>query len=132
MSKPRNCWPAGMKPKERDISKACLQALAYRGQRLYRRNVGARPWSDDPEDKRRVMYGRAGQSDFWGILPKSGRHLEIEMKRPGGRPSPKQYAWLAEVRAAGGAAYWCDDVDDCLRLYDEVLAGGDGRRPEDP
>jgi hypothetical protein len=78
-------------------------------------------------DSRRVRYGRKGNADLTGTIPRgphAGKRLEIEVKRPGSRPRPEQLARLAETQAAGGIAFWVTDAADALRVLDRILDGG--------
>ena len=53
-----------------------------------------------------------------------GRFVAIEVKGPGGKASPDQLRFLAEVRRAGGigiVAYSIDDVIEALCLQDRFL-----------
>ena len=49
----------------------------------------------------------AGVGDLVGCY--RGRYFEIEVKRPGERPTALQLAHLDDVRRAGGLAWWTDD-----------------------
>lgn len=44
----------------------------------------------------------------------NGRFVAIETKSKGKKPTPRQNACLAAVKAAGGAAFWCDDFESFL------------------
>jgi hypothetical protein len=107
---------------ERDVLAGCLEAAAALGIPLERQNTGLAD-----HDGRRVRYGRVGNADLSGTVPRGphqGKRLEIEVKRPGARPRPEQLQRLAETRAAGGIAFWCDDVGDCLRVLGRVIEDG--------
>jgi hypothetical protein len=52
----------------------------------------------------------AGCSDLIGQL-KSGQFLACEVKRPGQKPTPAQYDFLAMVQSNGGCAGWADSVE---------------------
>jgi len=58
-----------------------------------------------------------GISDILGVY--KGRFLAIEVKRPGGRVSPEQRAFIERINDEGGigfVAYSVDDVVDKLDL----------------
>lgn len=58
-----------------------------------------------------------GSADLLGCLP-GGRFLAVEVKAPGGRLSPEQQQFLAEVRGLGGLAVVARDwkeIDQALR-----------------
>ncbi|GHT89395.1 hypothetical protein FACS1894137_18550 [Spirochaetia bacterium] len=64
-----------------------------------------------------MHFGLKGSSDILGILP-GGRFLAIEVKAPGGRLSPEQKQFLAEIRELGGLAVMVRDwkeIDSALR-----------------
>ena len=108
-------------PREREskVLRSVMVRLRHRfGIRLFRRNIGA-----IREGDRFVRFGRAGESDLWGI-DSSGAHWEIEVKRPGNRPTSKQLAWLREMHELGCIAIWSDSANDIERIAEAVLAGG--------
>jgi hypothetical protein len=81
------------------ILAGCLRYLQVRGIYHWRNSVGSvqiRPgqW---------YRFGKIGSSDILGVLP-GGRFLAIEVKAPGGRLSPEQKQFLAEIRDLGGLA----------------------------
>lgn len=62
------------------------------------------------------MYGKAGKPDITGCI--RGRRFEIEVKRPGNKPTKLQLKELKEWEAAGaivGVAYSLDDVKELLK-----------------
>lgn len=91
-------------PLERDIQAACLHLLALSGVMAFRVNSGA--VTGEHNGKRRFFRfnGARGCSDILGVLPRSGRFLAVEVKRPGGKLTPDQAAFLDRIRAAGGLA----------------------------
>ena len=108
-------------PREREskVLRSVMIRLRHRfGIRLFRRNIGA-----IREGDRFVRFGRAGESDLWGIDP-GGAHWEIEVKRPGGKPTPKQITWLREMHGLGCVAFWGDNVSDIERVAEAILSGG--------
>ena len=54
-----------------------------------------------------------GISDILGIY--KGRFLAIEIKKPGGKPTPDQLKFLRYVREEGGIAFVAYSVDDVVR-----------------
>ena len=94
--------------------------------RLFRNQVGQLP---DPRTGRPVQFGLArGSADLVGwktieVTPDMvGQRLavftSIEVKTPGGRPTPYQKAWLRAVDNAGGIAGIARSVDDALRIVE--------------
>lgn len=63
-----------------------------------------------------MAMSQPGWPDLLAI--KDGRHLHIEVKRPGGRVSPLQTARHAEIRKHGAEvfiAYGVEDVNSYIR-----------------
>lgn len=100
---------------EASLVKATMDLLAAMGCRAYRRNVGVMKKGDSF-----VRFNRVGMSDVWAIAP-NGRHIEIELKSPGEKPSDEQRNWLLEVAAANALAFWSDDIDDLREKLQEAL-----------
>lgn len=101
---------AQRKVKETEIVRACLDYLAARKIFAWRQNQGAIPTAHGGF---RRFVGLRGVSDILGILPGgTGRFLAIEVKRPGGRTSPEQETFLANVTALGGVACVAHSVDE--------------------
>lgn len=96
---------------EREVVRAVQNHFAMnRNVRIWRRNTGAVETGN-----RFIRFGVPGMSDFFGIIrrmvcPECGRvtatgvHLEIECKRHGGRLTPQQKEYLAEIRKMNGIA----------------------------
>ena len=84
--------------------------------RLWRNNVGALR----DEHGRLVRYGLCpGSADLIGLqcLPSGlGRFVALEVKRPGGRLSDAQAAWLAVVEQMGGLAGVVRSVEEAEAL----------------
>lgn len=99
--------------KESDILKAILDLLAVRGFRIERRNVmGVVPIKGGA-----IRLGRKGMADLTGWEIGTGRHIEVEVKRPGGRTARSraiaQKAWLHRAYEDGCIAFETDSVLDC-------------------
>lgn len=91
---------------EADVIKAIDEALSLFGIFHFRNNTGAIKTTRGTF----VRFGFPGSADFLGICP-GGKFLSVEVKRPGGRLSPAQSAWLDAVNREGGVAIWVDSVD---------------------
>ena len=107
-------------PREREskIQSSIKVRLARLGVTLWRRNVGAMQEGD-----RFIRFSAPGQSDLWGV-DRMGRHWEIECKRPGNKPTPKQLEWLKAMSDRGCVAYWADSASIAERVAEAVLQGG--------
>ncbi len=65
---------------------------------------------------------RRGTSDLL-LMVQRGRYgaLAVEMKKPGGKPTPEQLEFLAECRRQSYAAFVCDSLDGAIRLITDYL-----------
>lgn len=61
-----------------------------------------------------------GIPDIIGIIGKTGRLLAIEVKKPGGRVSPEQTVFIADINARGGFAFVAYSVDDVIAKLAEA------------
>jgi hypothetical protein len=75
-----------------------------------------------------------GVSDIIGCL-KDGRFLAIEVKRPGGRPTPEQTQFIDMINQNGGLAFVAHSVEEVQEQLHEYLRpnrrnspGSDGQR----
>lgn len=111
-------------PREREskVQRAIVVRLSRLGVRLWRRNTGAMTATHNGKT-RHVRFAAPGQSDLWGVDRKA-RHWEIEVKRPGNKPTEKQMEWLKEMTARGCVAYWADCPNIAERVAEAILAGG--------
>lgn len=112
-------------PPEREskIQSSIRVRLRRLGIVLFRRNVGARGWTDSAGKARVTKYGSKGQSDLYGWHVKTGRHWEIEVKAKDKRPTPKQLEWLKECHRLGAVAYWADSANIAERVAMAILDG---------
>jgi len=94
------------------ISERLIQANILR----YLRIMHVFCWRNNTGRRGGVSYGRIGSADILGILKPSGRLLAIEVKKPGGKPTEDQLAFLWAVRDAGGVAIVATDVDDVRKV----------------
>lgn len=103
-------------PKEADVLSAVLKVLAMHPRvawahrfntaagKLMRKN-GASQW---------MKFGFPGCPDVLGQL-RDGRALAVEVKRPSGKETPEQVAFLECVRANNGVAVVARSVDDVMQ-----------------
>lgn len=66
---------------------------------------------------------RRGLPDLIGVY--RGRALALEVKRPGGKPTPLQEYELGRWAAAGAVAAVVTSVDDVKKIIEEVDTGGE-------
>jgi hypothetical protein len=57
-------------------------------------------------DGRYIFSYTRGVSDIIGCIPKTGRYSAIEVKRPGGKPTPEQRQFIDTINEAGGRSLW--------------------------
>lgn len=81
--------------------------LRTEGYDCHRRNAGCVVRSYKGRT-RRIRFSTPGECDWWLIL-KNGRHVDLEVKRPGAKPSIHQIVWMLRLNARGASAFWCDD-----------------------
>ena len=64
---------------------------------------------------RYIRVGFKGKLDITGFL-QGGRYFEIECKRPGGKPDPRQAERIATIKANGGISGYCWSAESALAL----------------
>lgn len=80
------------------------------------RNVGI--FKKDTGSYIPLSSGEKGISDIIGCLP-DGRFLAIEVKKPGGRPSPEQKAFVERVNTSGGVGLIAYDLDAVIAAIEK-------------
>lgn len=94
---------------EAQIQKLCLQWInTVPGVKAWRQNTGGAKLKGF-----HVRFGVKGQADITGIAER-GIRLEIEIKKNDGKLSEDQFAWLRMIREAGGIAFCCNSLEDCI------------------
>lgn len=79
---------------------------------IWRNNTGA---AFDKEG-RMIRFGVKGQADVSGIMKPLGTRIEIEVKRPGGKPRPDQKLFEQMIKDHGGVYLLCDGD-----IYEQVI-----------
>jgi hypothetical protein len=105
---------------ESDVQKSIMDWVNLMpGFRLWRRNLGALK-AEHNGKKYFVRFGVTGMADLEGIGP-GGLHIEIEVKRPGKKPTDEQKAWLQQCRDQGAIAFWADNLDSAVDQMNDAL-----------
>lgn len=106
------------KPLERDIQHAIIQYLELKKFVVVKVNNGG------VYVKARDTYMKSrqpGVSDILACEPRTGRFWAIEVKRPSGKLSTEQKAFLERVEASGGKAMVAYSLDDAIRVVEIKL-----------
>lgn len=115
--------PRRPRPLEREVQRSVLRALAALGCDPERRNIRRDPVRQADGSKAYVKSGRAGMPDVTATVPGLGTRLEVEVKRPGERPTRLQYRRLAEINASGGIGIWVDDIKWLMWAVEQFRRG---------
>jgi len=91
-------------PREKSLQNSCLHILKSRGLTGRKRHGDA--------------YGVAGDPDLYFLI--GGRHVEVELKRPGEEPTPLQKLRLAEWVQAGAITRVIHSTTEFRCLLDEL------------
>jgi hypothetical protein len=103
---------------ERDVLKACLDLLAYRGIFHWRQNAGVIPAGDG---RYRRFVGKKGLPDIWAVLPPHGTLLAIETKAPGRKMSPDQQQFHEDLVKLGGISCCVSSVDELAKDLEGLI-----------
>ena len=87
-----------LEPTEREIKKSIRMYLNMRG--IFNFNQ----WQG--------QFSEKGVSDLIGVLPKSGRILAIEIKRPGKKPTDFQIKFMENINRSGGLAFVATSIKE--------------------
>ena len=101
---------------EQQIQKAISDYLKLKKFIVFKhRNVGI--FKKDTGSYIPLSAGEKGISDIVGCSPR-GRFVAIEVKKPGGRPSPDQLDFIARIKASGGIAFIAYSFDEVLSSHE--------------
>lgn len=104
---------------EHAIQQAILSALGRRRDvRVWRANSGMAFGK-----ARAVRFGVPGQADVSGILA-GGCRLELEVKRPGEKPTAQQVLFGEMIRRFGGVWAVVYSVEEAIAIVEAALALG--------
>ncbi len=98
--------------READIQKGIIEYLEYIGATVVRvNNVGIY----DRNSGGYIPPRQKGISDL--IVCLRGHFIAIEVKRPGGRVSTEQEAFLEQISASGGIGMIAYGLDDVVKIF---------------
>lgn len=119
---------AGPRITEAQVLRGVLEYLEHDPRVLvWRSNTGGTWLPGKGGREQFVRFGLRGSADITGVIRGSGRRLEVEVKRPGGVPSPAQVAFAATMRGAGAVYLLVTSVADARQQLDAALAAGGAR-----
>ena len=111
-------------PLEREVAEAVTGAASLLRLGLFERQNTAAFFPEDAKGKRRaVRCGKKGWLDYRFTLP-GGRYGEVELKRPGKRPTREQFDRMRLLNAIGCLGFWVDNADDFLEVMNSVIKEG--------
>lgn len=120
----RKAGGAARAPLEKHIQKAILNALKWRKDVLaWRQNTGVARQQNKDGPQRFIRFGVAGQADITGVVL-DGRRLEIEVKRPGQKPTEDQIRFGRRITEMGGIWFVATSVEHCIEQLDAALGKG--------
>lgn len=128
MQKPKGKAGTPPAPLEKDIQASVVVALEARGCVVVRANSGAVTVpATEGRARRFLRFNSApGCSDLLVCYPRKadgvGVFVGMEVKRPTGRLTPKQRAFLDRVTAAGGTGVVVRSVADAMAVLDTIDA----------
>lgn len=109
-------------PLESAIMRACVEALRWsKDVVVWRQNTGAARLKGKGGREQTVRFGVKGAADLTGIVTATGRRIEIEVKRPGEKPTPHQVSYGEFIRAHGGIYLLVHSVNEMLALIEQEL-----------
>lgn len=110
-------------PKEADVLKAVLRALELHPAvaKAWRMNTGAGRILRGKDTSQWIRFGFPGSPDIYGYM-KDGRALYCEVKRPSGRVSDEQAAFIQAAQAAGCVAFIARSVEDVITALQQEAA----------
>jgi hypothetical protein len=111
------------RPMENEVQSGILALLVCLQIPHFRSNAGG-GYRLGAKGKPQLVQGAPeGWPDITGWLPKDGRFLGIEVKRPGERPTDAQVNWMRRINEDGGVAFWCDNLGVCHAILVKVMKG---------
>ena len=113
-----------IKKLEKQIQAEILRGFQIEtGAQLWRQNTGAASFENKGR-RQFVRFGIKGAADLTGITP-DGRRLEIEVKRPGNKPTAAQIAYGQMILEYGGVYILAHSLEEALESYDRQMGGSE-------
>lgn len=108
-------------PKEADVLKTVLRALELHPSvaKAWRMNTGAGKLLRGNDKSQWIRFGFPGSPDIYGYM-KDGRALYCEVKRPSGKVSDEQAAFIQAAKEAGCVAFVARGVEDVTQALKEA------------
>jgi len=103
---------------EHNLQTSILQLIRLRGGVATRVNSGSAIYKDNSGRMNVIRGAERGTSDILACY--RGRYLAIEVKFGRGKPSPAQLEFGRVVVDAGGVFLVAYDLDEVIRLLDEI------------
>jgi hypothetical protein len=97
-------------PRESEIQAAVIDFLEASGCVVIRVNSGLLPRADG--GRMQCSTSSIGTCSDLLVCPPGGQFFSVEVKRPGGRPTARQSAFLDAVRDRGGIAAVVTSIED--------------------
>lgn len=112
---------------EAEVQRSLMHYLETQGVEAWRQQAGRVEVVKGPH-RHWIQLAPEGASDITGFLPRrfgpnAGRHLALEVKRPGGGFKPGQIPFLRRVNDAGGLGFWTDSLRIAETVFKWLLSG---------
>lgn len=110
-------------PTEADIQSAIMRALRVHPAVVWHERMNSAAGHllyPDGKKSRFIRFGFLGQPDILGQV-RGGKLLAIEVKRPSGKTSSEQKAFLLKAEANGAIAFVARSVADVFEVLDGVM-----------
>jgi hypothetical protein len=104
--------------KESDIQGEIITMLRLRFGIVAHQNKG----TEQPHGRSSARWdkgGSKGVSDLGATIKPHGTALWIEVKKPGGKPTPEQKDFIAHQKKQGALAFVAWSVDDVIKAIEE-------------
>lgn len=96
------------------------------GLHVERKNTGAARYRNADGRERVVRFNEPGTADLECLIqsgPNKGKHISIECKATGERPTMHQFDRIMRINQVGGIALWVDSLDTAVAVLPHVMRG---------